>query len=105
MTTNKPGETPSITYSNNKPPASAPGEIVVVKLDKYFVSIDNLRIVCYSLPDNHPRYSEDTFSIESWYPTGELSVYAKEVLAELSLDPIVELRFGAYNKHLIHSKR
>lgn len=77
----------------------------VFKEDKFFISVDNLRLIGYSLPTRSPEYSQDTFDIESHYTTGTLSPYALQVLGQIQIDSVVELKFGSYKKDQIHTKR
>lgn len=105
------GESPkSLSSKRLKLSCTIPAYVAVKKEDKYLVSIDNLRLVCYALPKfnakgkTNPDFTEDSFEVTNWYTTGLLGAYSQMVLGQIQVNPVVELKFGSYKKDLIHTR-
>lgn len=98
-----------LSSSHLKLPVGPPDGVVVNKVQsKFFISIDSLRLVGYHLSTKDPRFSEDTYEIlpNSWYIAGkgDLSPYAVQVLGQIHVDKVVELRYGSYKADLLQGK-
>jgi hypothetical protein len=98
-----------LSSSNLKLPVGPSDGVVVNRVqNKFFISIDALRLVGYHLSTKDPRYSEDTYDIlpKSWYIAGknDLSLYAKEVLGQIQVDSVIELKYGSYKADLLQGK-
>jgi hypothetical protein len=98
-------ETAKMVFSTEKPKKE---EKIQRESHKYILSIDNLRIVAYSLPKDHEDYTEDTFNVLNFYVRGDLTPYANSVLLELKemvLPTTKEFRYGYYEAEPVYTKK
>ena len=74
---------------------------------KFFISVDNLRLIGYSLDENDELFDPNTFNVVSHYWVGDRSEYALETLEWLreSEDQIVSLPPGRFKSEELVSKK
>jgi hypothetical protein len=75
--------------------------------DKYFISVDGLRLVGYSLDTNDEMYSPDAYMIVNHYFHGNTTPYALDLVEYIneSEDKIVNLLPGRYKSEKVMNKR
>ncbi len=92
--------------SHNDKKTALPG----TKTLKVLISVDNLRCTGYTLPEDHPDHTLDTFEIvETWIanPKNPLSKEDKIILDQFSGkdSAIIEFRYGTYIANPVWSKK
>lgn len=92
----------NITSSTVTPPRSRGKS----STKKFFITIENLRLIGYSLDPKDELFADDVFSIQHHYWMGDKSLYPLKVIDQLQANEgIVELMFGRYKAEELAGKK